>query len=180
MAGNIGIEDSCALTYVSRFYPPHLTNCCVNTRLGHPAPKAQHDLLSSGGGEVWVATTPPDMEASGKPAQQNGFDSRYAFSAREKEDETPYLYFGARYGACPAESGNSDLSVWLSVDPMSDKYPSLSTKEIIQRFRNNTTEIVGRYNYTYDSKGKQNLSGNKVYQFIQGNHDYSNPVLVLG
>ncbi|MFW5983316.1 MAG: hypothetical protein ACOCQ4_02355, partial [bacterium] len=29
------------------------------------------------------------------------------------------LYFGARYY-------DSDVSVWLSVDPMSDKYPHLS------------------------------------------------------
>ncbi|MGD9494649.1 MAG: RHS repeat domain-containing protein [Bacteroidales bacterium] len=51
--------------------------------------------------------------------QQNGYDSRYTFSAKEKDDETQYSYFGARYY-------DSDLSVWLSVDPLSDKYPSLS------------------------------------------------------
>ena len=40
-------------------------------------------------------------------------------SGKEKDAETGYHYFGARYY-------NSDLSLWLSVDPMSDKYPSLS------------------------------------------------------
>ncbi len=44
---------------------------------------------------------------------------RYTFSAKEKDTETGYSYFGARYYS-------SDLSIWLSVDPMSDKYPSLS------------------------------------------------------
>ena len=43
----------------------------------------------------------------------------YTFSAKEKDTETGYLYFGARYYS-------SDLSIWLSVDPMSDNYPSLS------------------------------------------------------
>ena len=43
----------------------------------------------------------------------------YTFSAKEKDSETGLSYFGARYY-------NSDLSIWLSVDPMSDKYPSLS------------------------------------------------------
>jgi len=52
--------------------------------------------------------------------QQNGYDSRYTFSAKEKDDETQYSYFGARYY-------DSDLSVWLSVDPLSDKYPSMSS-----------------------------------------------------
>ncbi len=44
---------------------------------------------------------------------------RPIFSGKEKDPETGYHYFGARYY-------NSDLSLWLSVDPMSDKYPSLS------------------------------------------------------
>jgi RHS repeat-associated protein len=47
------------------------------------------------------------------------FDSRYKFTAKELDNETNYTYFGARYY-------DSDLSVWLSVDPLSDKYPSLS------------------------------------------------------
>ena len=52
--------------------------------------------------------------------KSNRFDGvRYTFSAKEKDTETGYSYFGARYYT-------SDLSVWLSVDPMSDKYPSLS------------------------------------------------------
>jgi len=40
-------------------------------------------------------------------------------TAKELDNETSYTYFGARYY-------DSELSGWLSVDPMSDKYPSLS------------------------------------------------------
>ncbi|HHW60006.1 MAG: RHS repeat-associated core domain-containing protein [Bacteroidales bacterium] len=47
------------------------------------------------------------------------FDSRYKFTAKELDNETSYTYFEARYY-------DSELSGWLSVDPMSDKYPSLS------------------------------------------------------
>ena len=43
----------------------------------------------------------------------------YTFSAKEKDSETGLSYFGARYYT-------SDLSIWLSVDPMAAKYPSLS------------------------------------------------------
>jgi RHS repeat-associated protein len=43
----------------------------------------------------------------------------YMFSAKEKDEETGYSYFGARYLA-------SDFSIWLSVDPLSDKYPNIS------------------------------------------------------
>ena len=45
--------------------------------------------------------------------------SSHTFSAKERDTETGLTYFGARYYS-------SDLSIWLSVDPMSDKYPSLS------------------------------------------------------
>jgi len=47
------------------------------------------------------------------------FDSRYKFTAKELDNETNYTYFGARYY-------DSDVSVWLSVDPMSDRYPWVS------------------------------------------------------
>ncbi len=46
-------------------------------------------------------------------------DSFYTFSAKEKDSETGLSYFGSRYYS-------SDLSIWLSVDPMAAKYPSLS------------------------------------------------------
>ena len=46
-------------------------------------------------------------------------NSTYTFSAKERDPETGLSYFGSRYYS-------SDLSIWLSVDPMSAKYPSLS------------------------------------------------------
>jgi len=45
--------------------------------------------------------------------------SIYTFSAKERDSETGLSYFGSRYYS-------SDLSIWLSVDPMAAKYPSLS------------------------------------------------------
>ncbi len=47
------------------------------------------------------------------------YNTRYTFSGKERDEETGYSYFGARYY-------NSALSIWLSVDPMSDKYPGVS------------------------------------------------------
>ena len=43
-----------------------------------------------------------------------------SFTGKERDSETGFSYFGARYY-------DSDLMTgWLSVDPMADKYPSLS------------------------------------------------------
>ena len=47
------------------------------------------------------------------------FADIFTFSAKEKDLETGLSYFGSRYYS-------SDLSIWLSVDPMAVKYPSLS------------------------------------------------------
>ena len=53
------------------------------------------------------------------------FDSKDKFTAKacpprwKLDNETNYTYFGARYY-------DSDISIWLSIDPLSDKYPSLS------------------------------------------------------
>jgi RHS repeat-associated protein len=50
--------------------------------------------------------------------QENGasYLSPYTFSAKEKDTETGYSYFGARYYS-------AELSVWLGVDPMADEAP---------------------------------------------------------
>ena len=53
------------------------------------------------------------------PITRNLAAEIHAFSSKERDTETGLSYFGARYYS-------SDLSVWLSVDPMSGKYPSLS------------------------------------------------------
>ena len=47
------------------------------------------------------------------------FADNYTFSTKERDSETGLSYFGSRYYS-------SDLSVWLSVDPMASKYPSTS------------------------------------------------------
>jgi RHS repeat-associated protein len=51
--------------------------------------------------------------------RNSSWNAPYTFSGKEKDVETGYGYFGARYY-------DSKLSVWLSVDPMSDKYPNMS------------------------------------------------------
>ena len=42
------------------------------------------------------------------------------FTGKERDEETGYGYFGARY------MDHELMTMWLSVDPMADKYPSIS------------------------------------------------------
>ena len=48
------------------------------------------------------------------------YDTPYKFNGKEKDPETGYNYYGARFYY-------DYLSIFLSTDPMSDKYPSLSS-----------------------------------------------------
>ena len=87
-------------------------------------------------------------------------------SAGYAATETGLSYFGSRYYS-------SDLSIWLSVDPMSDKYPSLSpytycADNPVKLVDPNGEDvwIVGEdgQRYQYKNDGLLYCSNGKVYQ----------------
>ena len=94
--------------------------------------------------------------------RSTSWNAIYTFSAKEKDSETGLSYFGSRYYS-------SDLSVWLSVDPMSDKYPSLSPYTYCAdnpvKLVDPNGEEIGDY-YSFDGKflGSDGKKDNRVYQ----------------
>ena len=54
--------------------------------------------------------------------EQSGYGDfiSFTFTGKERDEETGYGYFGARY------MDHELMTSWLSVDPMADKYPSIS------------------------------------------------------
>jgi len=68
----------------------------------------------------------------------SSWQTRYTFSGKEKDAETGYSYFGARYY-------DSDLSVWLSVDPMAHALPSWSPYVAFGDNPINNIDPDGRY-----------------------------------
>ena len=48
------------------------------------------------------------------------YRERFTFTGKERDEETGYSYFGARY------MDHELMTMWLSVDPLADKYPSIS------------------------------------------------------
>ena len=51
---------------------------------------------------------------------KHNIQNHSAFTGKERDEETGYGYFGARY------MDYELMTMWLSVDPMADKYPSIS------------------------------------------------------
>ena len=116
--------------------------------------------------------------------QSNYFGSAYKFNGKEKDDETSYSYYGARYYT-------DRLSIWLSVDPLADKYPHLSpyaycadnpvnridpdgrevrvAKEYQEQFRNDLQNVFGdRTNMLFfNDNGTLQLDG-KAKDFTKG------------
>ena len=89
------------------------------------------------------------------------YTTPYKFNGKEKDPETGYNYFGARYYTDWA-------SIWLSVDPLSDKYPHLTSYNYCA---NNPVMLIdpdGRsYGDYYDGNGNwlanDGIDDNKVY-----------------
>ena len=99
-------------------------------------------------------------------AHFNGDMTRSSFTGKELDEETGYGYFGARY------MDHELMTGWLSVDPMTDKYPSISPYAYcawnpVKLVDPNGKEIwiVGddgnRYKY---SKGRLYTSNGKLYE----------------
>jgi RHS repeat-associated protein len=88
------------------YHPDHLGSASwITDSAGKPIQHLQYMPF----GERFV-----DQQVTG-----SNWSTRYTFSGKEKDEESNYSYFGARYY-------DSDISIWLGVDPMASKYPSLT------------------------------------------------------
>ena len=94
----------------------------------------------------------------------------FTFTGKERDSETGFSYFGARYY-------DSDiLTGWLSVDPMSDKYPNISPYAYCAWNPVKLVDPDGRmigdyYNYAGKYLGSDNVNDNKVYVATRKNED---------
>ena len=93
----------------------------------------------------------------------NSYNSPFKFNAKELDDETGNYYYGARYY-------NPKTSIWLSVDPMADKYPdnycmqnsvkmadpTMNEMRVYSKL-NSRGETVWGYTFEHHAKGKIHL-----------------------
>ena len=93
--------------------------------------------------------------------QRDHWATPYRFNGKELDEETGLYYYGARYYT-------PELGIWLSVDPLSDKSPSMSA---FMYCAGNPVVLVdpdGRDIYQVDESGKiQGRIKNKSYDQFQ-------------
>jgi len=77
--------------------------------------------------------------------ERTTWNTPYKFSGKELDDETGYSYFGARYY-------DPNISIWLSVDPLSDKYPNQTPYHYVSNNPINRFDPYGETDYELDKK----------------------------
>jgi len=100
---------------------------------------------------------------------KNSYNTPYKFNAKELDEETGNYYYGARYY-------DPKFSIWLSVDPLAEKYPSISSYAYVANNPINAIDPDGRKIIFINGKlGGGSPKGGKAYwnsSFVNGAKDY--------
>ncbi|KFF09179.1 SpvB/TcaC N-terminal domain-containing protein [Chryseobacterium luteum] len=140
---------------------------CVNNYAGdrekeiywfHPDHLGSSSFITGADGEV---TQNIEYFPSGETFVENHRNSNYSpykFNGKELDAETGYYYYGARYY-------NPRVSLWLNVDPLAEKYPSLSPYIYVANNPINAIDPDGRdiIILSHGSRGKTSRDGGKTH-----------------
>lgn len=86
----------------------------------HPDHLGTSTMISDGSGYAYqFFLNLPFGETFAEQRRSGSFDNPYKFNGKELDEETGLYYYGARYY-------NPRVSMWLSVDPLAEKYPGWS------------------------------------------------------
>ena len=95
-------------------------------RLHHPSASVIYDQARGSQSLFWDATGKPIQYIQYAPygelianQQTIGYDERFKFTGKERDWESGYDYFGARFY-------DHRKGIWNSVDPLADKYPNVT------------------------------------------------------
>lgn len=100
-------------------------------------------------------------------SQKTGnFSTIYTFSGKERDEETGYSYFGQRFY-------DSELSFWLSVDPMRGKYPQFTPynycennpMKIVDPNGTNGVKIIDKRSKTITVKANYYVTSSSPYEY---------------
>jgi len=109
--------------------------------------------------------------------QRTNTGIRFTFSGKEKDEETGYSYFGARYY-------NADISIWLSVDPLNDERSWLTPYNYCSNNPIKLVDPTGMLDELSNTNGEEGTAGagnplasgrsNYLSSLIRSNSPYPN------
>lgn len=102
---NNEIERAPSITPIYYYHPDHLGTSTA--------------LTDFNGNAYQFFLNLPFGETMSQQLGSNYYNSPYKFNGKELDEETGFYYYGARYY-------DPKISLWLSVDPLAEKYPSWS------------------------------------------------------
>ena len=131
-------EDGIA---IETYYPKAATESESTNRIlywYHPDYLGSVDLVTDRNGVAYefFLYTPWGEDMYHYNAGQSSFTSPYRFNGKEKDPETGYHYYGARYY-------QSKFSVWMSVDPLAHEREWLSPYNFVQNNPINRVDPTG-------------------------------------
>jgi RHS repeat-associated protein len=95
--------------------------------------------------------------------RNNVWNTPYLFNAKELDEETGLYYYGARYY-------DARISLWLSADPLQEKYPNVSTYVYCVQNPVRFVDPDGMDEYEFE----KNKEGQYVYNGVKNTKDGAN------
>jgi len=91
----------------------------------------------------------------------SGTNGKYKFTGKERDIETGFDYFGARYY-------DSWIGRWMAVDPLAEKYPGWSPYNYVANNPINLIDPKGKDWYQFDNNGnyKQKISAEGTHRIV--------------
>src|SRR5690606_40127525 len=114
------------------------TSTNISKDLFHPDHLGSSTLITDNFGEPYqFFLNLPFGESMAEQRRSGSFNNPYKFNGKELDEETGLYYYGARYY-------NPRTSVWLSVDPLAEKYPGISPYAYVANNPISNIDPVGR------------------------------------
>ena len=111
----------------------------------------------------------PFGETMAQQLGSNYYNSPYKFNGKELDEETGFYYYGARYY-------DPRISVWQSVDPLAEKYPSWSPYNFCY---NNPLRFIDPDGRESDDIIFTDKKGNQLATYHDGKKEITNVVLPI-
>lgn len=113
-------------------------------------------VTSNGAVDGWDDYYPFGSIMNGR-SYTSGLNVKYKFTCKERDEETKYDYFGARFY-------ESRLGRWLSIDPLADKYPGWSSFCYVQNNPLGLVDINGLYGVEISERGDVYITSLSAFQ----------------